>query len=318
MSGVREAKDSSAPYKFGRAVYRAARDMRNALRWRRDRALSRRWADLGGLRDAPSRDAVVFSSFVPDAHALEIARVFLRLFERDFADCDLYVGINAGSMSEWREDLKASPLRIRYAEVPPELAVNSDAAGFQAALQLMRDTGESYRLVWFGHTKGAVNDNPYLRSHLIDGFYRRRAHIAALFAHPRVGSYGHYMSASEGFREYADACLARVVDLPYSGIGVHYLHTFYVLRGRVLECFLRDVSDDFFQRNLVSDFGFDRYFFEGVFSSLADKYGYYPLYRQRQAMERSPWPVTRSLVRRLYAEWESQLPESDRTKVPLR
>jgi len=67
----------------------------------------------------------------------------------------------------------------------------------------------------------------------------------------------------------------------------------------------------------VGELGFDRYFFERDFSRLADRSGFYALYRERHT-HMSPVPVTRNYVRSLCAKWEKQLPESLRAKASLR
>jgi len=266
--------------------------------------------------DTARRDAVVFSSYVPTARALEIATEFLQLFEERFADCDFFIGINTGSLPEWEAALAASRLRISYGTVEPRLTVDSDASGFQNALELMRGEPREYRLVWFGHTKGATSDDPGLRRRLIEDFYLERRRIERLFDHPRVGSFGHDASVSVDMGAI-DERMDRLFPFPYAGIGTFYLHTFYVIRGSIVRRFLDGCSDDFFTKNLVSDLGFDRYYFERDFSRIADRSGFYPLYRERHT-HMSRVPVTRGYVRSLYAEWEKQLPESLRAKASLR
>jgi len=102
---------------------------------------------------------------------------------------------------------------------------------------------------------------------------------------------------------------------PYTRIGMHYLHTFYVHRGPIVKEFLDGCSPDFLTRNIVRDLGFSRYFFEGDFSRLADRFGYYPLYRERLTLSTSTQRVTRKLVRSVYARWERQLPQAERMDI---
>jgi hypothetical protein len=263
--------------------------------------------------DAAHFDAVVFSSYVPTRAALDVAAEFLALFEKRFADCDIYVGINTGSLPEWERMLIASTLRIRIGTVGPSLTVDSDVAGFQKALMLMRDEGREYDLVWFGHTKGATSNDPALRRRLVGDFYLKRKRITALFDHPRVGSFGHDISYSEVLPGIDARVDAAILAMPYPSIGVFYLHTFYVIRGSIIKRFLDSCSEDFFAKNIVSDLGFDRYFFEKEFSRLADRFGYYPLYRERHR-NISVVPVTRAFVRGLYAAWEQHLPEDIRAR----
>lgn len=264
------------------------------------------------------RDAVVFSSYVPTEQALLVGQQFLEVFKREFADCDFFVGINTGSLPAWESALKESGLRMNIGEVDPRLTVDSDASGFQRALQLMKDRDTEYRLVWFGHTKGATNDDPALRRQLIRDFYLQRRWIARFFEQPRVGSFGHYMTVNlNGARPEDDAAMDALFPFPFTRIGMHYLHTFYVYRGSIVKGFLEGCSPGFFTKHIVRDLGFDRYFFEGDFSRLADRFGYYPLYRERLTLPTSTTPVTRALVRSVYRDWERQLPASLRTKIRL-
>jgi hypothetical protein len=263
--------------------------------------------------DSAGPDAVVFSSYVPTDEALAVAHEFLDVFKEGFSDCDFFVGINPGSLPQWELALRESGLRMRIGKVDPRLAVDSDASGFQRALQLMRDERRAYRLVWFGHTKGTTANNPPVRRYLIENFYLERRRIANFFVHPRVGSFGNDVTLDVNLGEI-DARMNRLFPFPYEGIGTFYLHTFYVLRGSIVGSFLGGCSEDFFTKNLVRDLGFDRYFFERDFSRLADRFGYYPLYRVRH-QHMSTVPVTRPVLRSLYGEWEQQLPTSMRATI---
>ena len=264
------------------------------------------------------RDAVVFSSYVPTQHALDVANEFLEVFKKRFADCDFFIGVNPGSLPEWESALRESGLRsVRVGKADPRLAVDSDASGFQRALQLMREEGKEYRLVWFGHTKGATANHPELRRRLIDSLYLERDRITRLFDDPCVGSYGHDMTVDLTLAEIDARIDSLLFPLPYESIGTFYLHTFYVLRGSILKRFLDGCSEDFFTKNLVEELGFDRYFFERDFARLADRFGYYPVYAARH-QHMSSVPVTRKTVRALYRAWEQQLPSSMRTRIHFR
>jgi hypothetical protein len=267
----------------------------------------------------PGRDAVVFSSYVPTAHALEVSKEFLGVFRERFSDCDFYVGINTGSVPEWEQALNDSGLRLAgIAHVPPRLMVDSDVSGFQAALKSMRDAGKEYQLVWFGHTKGATADHPGVRRHLIEGFFLDRARIERLFDEPRVGAFGYDMSIElHNLGDIDSRMDSLVLKFPYATIGTFYLHTFYVIRGSIVGHFLGGCSEVFFTRNLVDDLGFDRYFFERDFARITERSGYYPTYAKRN-QHMSSIPVTRRNTRTLYRAWEQQLPHSLRTKLRFR
>ena len=269
-------------------------------------------------RQLRARDAVVFASYVPDEAALVIAHEFLDVFKKDFADADLYVGINPGSLPQWSASLADCGLRVSYADVDPDLVVDSDASAFQKALELMAQGGREYGIVWFGHTKGVTHHEPAIRRDLINTLFKQRAAISRLFENPRVGSFGYGVTLHSWLINVAHEVLERLVTIPYDGIGLRYCHTFFAMRGSIVKGFLDTCSTDFFERNLVRDLGYNRFFFEGVFSTLADKYGYYPLYRRRVPVPGGDLPLTRASMRDLYAKWERQLPDERRTSVFLR
>jgi hypothetical protein len=264
------------------------------------------------------RDAVVFAAYVPDEAALTIAHEFLDVFKKDFSDADLYVGVNPGSLPEWSESLANCGLRVYCADVDPDLVIDSDASAFQKALELMAKRGHEYDIVWFGHTKGVTHREPAVRRDLINTLFKQRAGITRLFENPRVGSFGYGATLHSWLITAAHEVLEPLVTVPYDGIGLRYCHTFYAMRGSIVKGFLETCSADFFQKNLVRDLGYNRFFFEGVFSTLADKYGYYPLYRRRIPVPGGDLPVTRASMSKVYADWEMQLPEEQRISVFLR
>ncbi|HEY5477375.1 MAG TPA: hypothetical protein VIK11_11765 [Tepidiformaceae bacterium] len=138
-----------------------------------------------------------------------------------------------------------------------------------------------------------------------------------MFDDPRVGSFGYNMTLWQDWAEIDARMDSLLFRFPYKGIGMYYLHAFYVLRGSIVKQFLDGCTEEFFAKNFVSELGFDRYFFERDFSRLADKFGYYPVYGVRH-QHVSAVPVTRKTVRALYREWERQLPASMRTTIRFR
>jgi hypothetical protein len=106
------------------------------------------------------RTAVVFASYVPDEPALKLALLYLKTIMTCFSDADVFVGVNPCACRDaWCESLAEAGKRVRVAQVPDHLVIDSDVSAFQAALRSMRDEGGSYDLVWFGHTKGASSRN---------------------------------------------------------------------------------------------------------------------------------------------------------------
>lgn len=242
------------------------------------------WGGIGILIQGADQDiattcrsAIVFASFVPDESALGIGQQFLEAFSRYFPDCHVYVGINPGSLPAWEEMLKGwKGLQIQYANVPQAMVVDSDVSAFQGALDLLHNSQAVYDLVWFAHTKGATNNNgtaEEIRRQVIETFLAQRFSIEALFrSNPRIGSLGRWATISPDGP--VDRLFDSIFKFPCSSVGSYFLYTFYVLKGEVVDRFLRYCRSEFFTTNLVTKMGFDRYFFERDFAVIAERMGY--------------------------------------------
>ena len=100
-------------------------------------------------------DAILFATFVPTVESLSVAKKYLEIIKNNFSDCDIYIGINYGTIPEWKIllDEYSSYITLKYAFVSKELNIDSDASAYQLALSLLHDSKKSYRLIWFIHTK---------------------------------------------------------------------------------------------------------------------------------------------------------------------
>ncbi|MGH2615623.1 MAG: hypothetical protein ACRDJC_10320 [Thermomicrobiales bacterium] len=255
-------------------------------------------APFGAVRhdgEAPSdktrrgnRDAVVFAWWIPDtAVARKVGEYYLGMLRYYHPDSRIFVGVNHGSDPAMVDMLAASGLDIEICQVPPRIAVNSDAGGFLAALDAFHQDREPFDLVWFGHTKGASRANNayyrHIRFFLEHSFWARRAEIECAFADPRIGLLAArynllppfpWPNAWPGWRDDL-AALQRIYRDRYPPLGLSALDTFFILRGDIVRAFCDAVGPWFFRAD-PAEYGASRWFFEMAFPSIATMQGYEP------------------------------------------
>jgi hypothetical protein len=239
---------------------------------------------------AAEKDAVLFSGYFPNERSLFILQLFCDLWRERFADCDFFIGLNrpltpgAGALLDGQRGLA---LDHRVAD--PRLVTDSDDTGFQTALQLLRATGRTYRLVWLMHSKSSSHCErswltPSFR-HLVDivwGFLARRQAITdAMLADAGCGTYSFELAkdrpGASATSDNPDDVLGRL--FPFARPNLHRyfcVGTFYAMKGPPLHRFLDGCDPAFFEKNLVTELGADRYFFEQLFPNVAWRQGLHP------------------------------------------
>lgn len=226
-------------------------------------------------------DALVFASYVPDSNKMYIIHEMFDVYRQYFTDCDIYVGINGNVCPEYIPYLQSQQefFNLNYTRVQKELEVSTDVSAYQAALKLMKDNGKTYDYVWFGHTKGMINNTSEWRYDFLENFFPRRKEITNLLASSNAGTYSLYLTKYAGIDKFKDV-LSQYYDFdkPYF-YTYFYLFTFYVFKGKYLHNFLNNCSSSFFETNLVHN-GADIYMFERDFPHIVWRQGGYPLYKE--------------------------------------
>jgi hypothetical protein len=167
-------------------------------------------------------------------------------------------------------------LDIEMRRVPEHLMINSDACSFITALQMYAESDMDFGWVYFLHTKGITTDVDPLRKNLLEHLFDTKM-IQSMFDNHMIGSYAPYITITD-VQEDIDkmSCLTRfnpdVFD--YSVIEYYYVHTYFVIHGKVLADFIETVSTDFFDTNILTYS--DRYMIERDFPHIVDMMGYLP------------------------------------------
>ena len=225
-----------------------------------------------------ARDAVIFSSWIPDM-GLPLGEHFLHILRRWHSESKIFIGINHGSSPKWPEMIANSGLDVTVSHVLPTITMPSDPSGFVAALDAYRRHDEAFNLVWFGHSKGAahVDEEWYFTGRwMIERMYwSRRAAIERHFEAPTIGVYSpHYLMMLQNHLAQLDA-LQRMYRGVCSPLGMMAVSTHFVMREESTRHFCRHVDPRFFQEG-PAPFGGDRFFFEFAVPNIPIMQGYEP------------------------------------------
>lgn len=261
-------------------------------------------------------DALLFSAYLPDdsilpaheqANRLYIGQEFLHRFKQDFKDCDLYMGINPGTMTEFKDLLELSKKdfnNLEFVDVPADLYTRSDASGFQASLKLLKESNKEYDLIWFGHTKGGHYNDIYraeCRKFMIDNFFGKRKEITQLLNdHKEAGIFGNVITVDKSPDAPNKVLNHYYKHFKYGCTSLAYLYTFYVIKGSIVNEFIHNCEQSFWEDNLR-----DRFWFEGNFPHIATKMGYEQLYERTQNFPRDNI-VDTTRVEKIKAAWRRE------------
>lgn len=221
-------------------------------------------------------DAVIFSTFVPSFENIKVAKFYLDSLVENFSDCDIYVGVSS-SCKEWLDLLGTYNTKFNnlyYEEVESSKHVDSDACGYQKALELMHIHGKKYDTILFVHTKGVTYNRPDIDN--IIGVYKQlfltkeiRDKVKNIFKDPKIGLYGNTCVKTRGELVVA---LDRFFSFFYTANTLFVTDSIYYMKGAPVYNFINNCKD-FFENNLI-DVGCDRYFFERDFCTLPFRFGY--------------------------------------------
>lgn len=215
-------------------------------------------------------DCALLSAYIPP-YAPKRYYSYVRTLNRYFRDSDIIVGINPQGLTAVR------PLgREQVFVAPNPLVVNSDVTGYQECLKHV--LGKNYRYVYFFHTKGIshrTNESFQTAQHnFFNSLARKRKIVESVLADPNKGAwseYGRYRAKDD--MVYFDSIGWYINNFTHDWNRVEYLHTLYVIKGEVLQKFFEGVDNAFWSKNL-STLGYNRWFFEHIFPTIVERYGY--------------------------------------------
>ena len=232
-----------------------------------------------------NRSCIIFACTIISEERIHVLHEFLNSFKDNFADCDIFVGINSISLHSIESIIAEYDLNIvSVSRCQNELYTNSDASAYQVALQDLNNSGNTYENYWFIHTKSGVNNHSdYLRSWYISNFFNRRNGIETFInQNPGIGSYGLLGLEFNDEIDYGSPdCEIDLFnntltkDLPCLRTNFFYIHTIYVINKNAMQNFFKLITKKWFETKL------DRYYFEGVFPFIVSRSGYFPYIENR-------------------------------------
>lgn len=226
--------------------------------------------------------AVVFSVTIFKQELVNSIYEWLQVFESKFKNCDFYIGVNYGTNQKVIEILKTTKINKNIIVSPQELYATSDASAYQAALYGLKKSGKKYDYYWFGHTKGGVNPRQERRKYYTSEFFGKREEIEIEISENNPGVYGlnAITQSADGVTQWKDLSVSSdhggmpIVQninfdrLNYEHINISLVETFFVMKGELVNWFIRNAKDEWYFTKIQ-----DRYYFEVVFPWLASRYG---------------------------------------------
>lgn len=225
-------------------------------------------------------DCVLFSGYCPRQRIGEYYNDYMIPLLSAYSDCDVIVGLSPQGFTRIR------PLQNELISIAPESRiVDSDVTGYQEALRVLKHSGKVYDKVYFIHTKGiSYYDNTKrkeAREKYLYSFFRSRAEINDVLKNPFIGSWCHTGRLKDPTKDlgYFNKICDTTFNFTHPWSGIECLFTLYCIKYDILQRFFEGTDDSFFERNLV-DIGHNRYFFEHIFPTITDRYGYYPYVKE--------------------------------------
>lgn len=217
------------------------------------------------------RPCVVLACFLPDESKVYVLKEIVNTIQQHLGNgVTVYCGVQHGSAPMTEETLKRlAPGAVwHFSRVHPELAINSDAAAYVAALGLMRQARQHHPCCYFIHTKAITSGNDDFRRELLAELFMPAATKA--LGRWGVGSFGPRLTIvrTEEDRYAMGAWLDRFVGRRRAVLPYFYAHTMWVARGSAVTRFLESVDPAWFTTP-ISTYS-DRYFAERELPHLVD------------------------------------------------
>jgi hypothetical protein len=235
------------------------------------------------------RTLVIFAAWAPDSseNTQRWLDWYVDILNSSFIDCDKIISVNYKSSDIVISNLKIVINPSAIVHVSANMHVNSDACGFQVALNYCRDSLKNYDYVFFMHTKGISYDfgsyDP-IRAELSETIFKYSSIYKILFEQKRVVlcQRGH-MANSRGSitecRSFADKIGVTSPTFNFAaGLTLFYAPTVLV------SDFLDRCPQNFLHENL-NDQGFNRFFFEGLFPSILVMMGAAPTFCRNEGFD---------------------------------
>ena len=227
-------------------------------------------------------DCILLALYLPDLKKKYVIQEIFDYIKTKNKYAHVFIGIQSYSHEDTEEIIRKikGKLTIKTKRVKDNMAINSDASSFLAALELYKSSSMDYDKVFFVHSKGITSNNDQLRKVLYDEIFDMDTIDKHFSNDILVGSYGPIISITDvqedidkmsSFRHFAPNVLTHKV------MEYYYLNTFYIIKNHIVKSFIENCSEDFFTTP-IEEYS-DRYFIERDFEHIVDMQGYLPSYK---------------------------------------
>jgi hypothetical protein len=237
----------------------------------------------------------IISFYLPTKESLSVLEDIIIRLKHGFNNPTVIIGFNPSKFVNDGIEIiqKCTNINILYDVVEDYLVCDSDASGFQCALNILKKQNNRFDLYWFLHSKAVTTNRDVEREYMINDFISNRNKIESLFSeNDFIGSYGdmmiHLGTLKPGHKFTSPTISGNYLEKFYDfnikmPLEYFYAKTFYVIKGKILNNFIDGCKLSFFSKPLNIDENItnqtDRYFFERDFIRVVDKMGYIVLGR---------------------------------------
>lgn len=265
-------------------------------------------------------NCVLFACYLPSLEKVDVVQEILGTIKyKEGEGTTVFIGIQNNSIPETEAIIKriAWPLKIEITRVRDDLAIDSDASAFMAALDLYRKSSAPFNLCYFVHTKSITTGADHLRTHLLALLFNTKT-ITEKLSNENVGSYGPFITLIQESKQLS--CLKRFTKkntFTVPPMGYFYPHTFFVIKNKILKRYVLGIDSRIF--NTPIGLYSDRYLFERDFPHIVDMMGYEPSYSmthgnhetkyqaptdEEVAIKLKEWKVMKNGIKRTVAKIE--------------
>jgi len=234
------------------------------------------------------KTCVIYAASIFDSLKIYVVNDFFSTFKTHFPDADFYVGVNYGSLPSLEEEIRKYGLNCNIGRLQDgNLYTKTDASAYQVAINVLKQTGKTYDIYWFAHTKGGANSRDEIRRMYLDEMFGKRESIEKMFEeYPMLGSWGirgnSVSAANIQWKDYnVDSFIpicANIKQPPfnYTHVNWSYIETLYVLKKEAVESYVQQLPPEFFITKL------DPWYFETVPGWIPSRCGYFPYVKEKR------------------------------------
>lgn len=218
--------------------------------------------------------ALINAFYVSDSNT-DLGKYYVDLYQKYLNKEDIFIGINTNNNTSITSEIQNLYLNVGI--VSEEKYIDSDASGYQKALELLITTNKDYKYLLFAHTKGGSYNNSEMslgfRNEIEEKYFKNIDHLTTIMNNnPEVGCLGYFYMQDGCVIDEHYQLLKNYSTNPYKIINGFFANSFYLVKFEIIKEFLKNNSV-FLEKSLIEQ-GFNRYFFESFFTKIVSLHGF--------------------------------------------